>query len=722
MELKDHNRSRGDLQRKRNKIHWGQEEQQQCASQLPHHSHCPFAQINHPGVNSPNYSCHARCDKTKSSHYISRCACTLHGNQTWLRTSQQPATNPETSNSSPKSLDNMKCFVHKESQLLDEELNRKKELARSSKPYSFSDAITNHKGMTEKDMQENRCPSSIPQSKGSARTQMFLEGCFKPDSYDDHNFPFRTKNLNCIHSANVSQEDGMDKCDQLNEQESMAKSNIKMPDVKIINRKSSNRQRNKSLTKDTSLNTYNKEDMKEHPKKNSKSSSNKQRHSKSERKRQHAENRNKLKFGLLKQMEKLLWRCARSWLLKQAKLGSEQLRRFCLSLMKMTLKFLKMLLALLFLALMLFIGCVQLGYKYAKSGLFMIFQRLPTWDQESFPHLVMICFLHCLFSSREESRNYLKRLWEKLQMKFWLIAKLQTVGRSASSSPQSPGAHRYQPDNVIDQLLAMADVPKEELDPFKVLGVEVIASDAELKKAYRRLAVLVHPDKNQHPRSEEAFKVVRAAWDIVSNPERRKEYEIKCAAESELHRSMNEFLTKLQEDLKEAMNIMLCSKCEGKHKRFEMDRDPRAARYCAKCNKRHAVEDGDFWAESKMLGLKITYFAMMDGKVYDITEWAGCQKVRISPDKHHVHCHISFATRTCGAGGQHRAGFENGPSSPADIQEFLSKIFWGAAPESNMSSFYPSQTGSNGQAKEEPTQRTDSKQKRRKKVRRTFPH
>ncbi|GCB85443.1 hypothetical protein scyTo_0026121, partial [Scyliorhinus torazame] len=53
--------------------------------------------------------------------------------------------------------------------------------------------------------------------------------------------------------------------------------------------------------------------------------------------------------------------------------------------------------------------------------------------------------------------------------------------------------------------------------------------------------------------------------------------------------------------------------------RFEMDRDPQAARYCAVCNKRHPVEDGDFWAESSMLGLKITYFAMMDGKVYDIT-------------------------------------------------------------------------------------------------------
>lgn len=50
-----------------------------------------------------------------------------------------------------------------------------------------------------------------------------------------------------------------------------------------------------------------------------------------------------------------------------------------------------------------------------------------------------------------------------------------------------------------------------------------------------------------------------------------------------------------------------------------MDREPQEARFCAECNKRHSAEEGDLWAESSMLGLKITYFAFMDGKVYDIT-------------------------------------------------------------------------------------------------------
>jgi len=37
-------------------------------------------------------------------------------------------------------------------------------------------------------------------------------------------------------------------------------------------------------------------------------------------------------------------------------------------------------------------------------------------------------------------------------------------------------------------------------------------------------------------------------------------------AESELSRSVSEFLSRLQDDLKEAMNTMMCSKCQGKHR------------------------------------------------------------------------------------------------------------------------------------------------------------
>lgn len=42
-------------------------------------------------------------------------------------------------------------------------------------------------------------------------------------------------------------------------------------------------------------------------------------------------------------------------------------------------------------------------------------------------------------------------------------------------------------------------------------------------------------------------------------------------AATELSKSMNDFLTKLQDDLKEAMNTMMCTKCEGKHKYVDIN-------------------------------------------------------------------------------------------------------------------------------------------------------
>uniref|UniRef100_A0A6I8NWQ6 Cleavage inducing molecular chaperone Jiv domain-containing protein n=1 Tax=Ornithorhynchus anatinus TaxID=9258 RepID=A0A6I8NWQ6_ORNAN len=146
----------------------------------------------------------------------------------------------------------------------------------------------------------------------------------------------------------------------------------------------------------------------------------------------------------------------------------------------------------------------------------------------------------------------------------------------------------------------------------------------------------------------------------------------KRMAESELNRSVNEFLARLQDDLKEAMNTMVCSRCKGKHRRFEMEREPHSARYCAPCSRLHPATEGDLWAESSLLGLKITYFALMDGKVYDITEWAGCQRVCISPDTHRVPYHISFGSRTPGPASRPRVSPD---APPADLQDFFNRMF-----------------------------------------------
>jgi curved DNA-binding protein len=66
----------------------------------------------------------------------------------------------------------------------------------------------------------------------------------------------------------------------------------------------------------------------------------------------------------------------------------------------------------------------------------------------------------------------------------------------------------------------------EYKDYYKVLGVDKKATPEEIKKAYRKLAVKWHPDKNKDSKVAEAkFKEINEANDVISDPENRKKYD-----------------------------------------------------------------------------------------------------------------------------------------------------------------------------------------------------
>uniref|UniRef100_A0A8V0ZF12 DnaJ homolog subfamily C member 16 n=1 Tax=Gallus gallus TaxID=9031 RepID=A0A8V0ZF12_CHICK len=76
---------------------------------------------------------------------------------------------------------------------------------------------------------------------------------------------------------------------------------------------------------------------------------------------------------------------------------------------------------------------------------------------------------------------------------------------------------------LLPLLLAAQAAP--ERDPYRVLGVGRSSSQADIKKAYKRLARQWHPDKNKDPGAEDKFIQISKAYEILSNEEKRANFD-----------------------------------------------------------------------------------------------------------------------------------------------------------------------------------------------------
>jgi len=62
-------------------------------------------------------------------------------------------------------------------------------------------------------------------------------------------------------------------------------------------------------------------------------------------------------------------------------------------------------------------------------------------------------------------------------------------------------------------------------DYYEILGVEKTATQEEIKKAYRKLAIKYHPDKNTDPDSQDLFKEITEAYEVLKDEEKRAKYD-----------------------------------------------------------------------------------------------------------------------------------------------------------------------------------------------------
>ncbi|CAM5166483.1 unnamed protein product [Eretmochelys imbricata] len=78
---------------------------------------------------------------------------------------------------------------------------------------------------------------------------------------------------------------------------------------------------------------------------------------------------------------------------------------------------------------------------------------------------------------------------------------------------------------VLVLVLVLQILSAVDFDPYRILGVSRTSSQADIKKAYKKLAREWHPDKNKDPGAEDKFIQISKAYEILSNEEKRSNFD-----------------------------------------------------------------------------------------------------------------------------------------------------------------------------------------------------
>jgi DnaJ homolog subfamily B member 12 len=85
-------------------------------------------------------------------------------------------------------------------------------------------------------------------------------------------------------------------------------------------------------------------------------------------------------------------------------------------------------------------------------------------------------------------------------------------------------AYTQEQVTIVSQILRSKRAGGRDMH-YRVLSIDRSADDAAIKKAYRKLSLKVHPDKNSAPQADEAFKAVGLAYATLSDPQKRTIYD-----------------------------------------------------------------------------------------------------------------------------------------------------------------------------------------------------
>jgi len=188
---------------------------------------------------------------------------------------------------------------------------------------------------------------------------------------------------------------------------------------------------------------------------------------------------------------------------------------------------------------------------------------------------------------------------------------------------------------------------------YKTLLVDETASQDEIRKNYKRFALLVHPDKCLSNDAEKATKILNAAQDVLGNPIERQEYDRQKVLPEESANYKPNFIQRFP-----------CKKCGREHLIIKVERIPESGRYCGKCDNYHKANPGDVWIERSLWIKKLylcvgnTYFRP---EIYRFESWERCHSEQF--DNYPANSHRVFAKLVQTGHRKRPSNFPNQPET-----------------------------------------------------------
>lgn len=170
-------------------------------------------------------------------------------------------------------------------------------------------------------------------------------------------------------------------------------------------------------------------------------------------------------------------------------------------------------------------------------------------------------FIKDIRQNSDKPNIWIKAKWKTFDARFSKTSKWAFWRHFYKKKPNEPSSECYKngrlPSTAEEAMYSLLNCKGK--DAYSILGVNADSSQEQIRKHYKKIAVLVHPDKNKQAGAEEAFKVLRRAFELVGEPESRKTYDrslVEALNAEKAWTELHDLLSQLQTKISEAANTI----------------------------------------------------------------------------------------------------------------------------------------------------------------------